>query len=178
MRTICAQCVAILRLFCDVNENFNFLAIRHSFVNYVVNLIKTRETYGSYLAILFHNQIWQTFFETPASLQSFQRRLFNDGESCVSSEVLALLWQIFLRRDAINFADTISNFSIEKRLQKSTSSKNLKVGRRRQSIVRTPFGQYFFSPQNQSQLSAHSWWRLKDQINVVCCLFPNPPRDI
>lgn len=57
MKTICAQCVAILRLFCDVNENFNFLAIRHSFVNYVVNLIKTRETYGSYLAILFHNQI-------------------------------------------------------------------------------------------------------------------------
>ena len=57
MKTICAQCVAILRLFCDVNENFNFLAIRHSFINYVVNLIKTRETYGSYLAILFHNQI-------------------------------------------------------------------------------------------------------------------------
>ena len=153
-------------------------SVRHSFVNYVVNLIKTRETYGSYLAILFHNQIWQTFFETPASLHSFQRSLFNDGESCVSSEVLALLWQIFLRRDAINFADTISNFSIEKRLQKSTSSKNLKVGRRRQSIVRTPFGQYFFSPQNQSQLSAHSWWRLKDQINVVCCLFSKPPRDI
>ena len=153
-------------------------SVRHSFVNFVVNLIKTRETYGSYLAILFHNQIWQTFFETPASLQSFQRRLFNDGESCVSSEVLALLWQIFLRRDAINFADTISNFSIEKRLQKSTSSKNPKVGRT-SAINRTyAVRSIFFSPQNQSQLSAHSWWRLKDQINVVCCLFPNPPRDI
>ena len=151
MKTICAQCVAILRLFCDVNENFNFLAIRHSFVNYVVNLIKTRETYGSYLAILFHNQIWQTFFETPASLHSFQRSLFNDGESCVSSEVLALLWQIFLRRDAINFADTISNFSIEKRLQKSTSSKNPKVGRtsaiNRTYAVRSIF---FFSAKSKS----------------------------